>query len=629
MEAFQLPMFKPVSNWTVPSEFPDLSYAQVIGVDVETHDPELAKNGPGSISKRGRIVGVSLATERESFYLPVAHEAGGNLNPKTVLRYVRQQLSNPHQVKVGANILYDLEWLHCDWGVSVAGPVRDVLVNEHLIDENEKLRNLERVSKKYTGVGKDESMLELACAEYFGKKAKTKENLWRLPPEYVGPYAEGDTKNLFAILRAQERIIRDEGLEQSYDIENRLIPMLLEMRLRGVPVDLDQAERIQQQLSQKERDLKVELYREAGRNEINVWSAEDLGRAFDAAGEYYPRTEKTNKPSFTQPWLEAHHSKIAKLVVETRKTNRLKDAFIGNVVLESNIKGRIHCQFNQAATVTGRFSSSNPNLQQIPARTEQGKLVRSCFVPEEGCDWDCCDYSQIEPRLQVHYAYTRGCRGATDARDRYVNDPSTDFHNMTAGLTGLSRRPAKTIHLGLSYGMGMDSLAYNLAVDLNEAKRLFGQYIGYMPWLPDVSRQAASYAQRHGYITTLLGRRARFPFWEAADYENRDPPVRDEELAKERWKQIRRAFTHKAFNKLIQMSAATVMKKAMVDYYQSGLARELGVPHLTVHDELDFSVPKDRGHLRREVERIMVNTVQLEVPLKVDIETGPNWRDVK
>ena len=628
MIATQLPMFEPVSNWKPPADFPDLSYADVIGVDVETYDPDLKTKGPGSIARRGYIVGISLSTERESFYLPVAHQTGENVNAKMVKRYVQDQLSNPHQTKVGANILYDLEWLRCDWGVSVAGPLRDVLVAEHLIDENEKFRNLERVSQKYIGEGKDESMLEIACAEYFGKKAHPKENLWRLPPKFVGPYAEGDTRHLPRILAEQEKIIRREKLETSYSIENRLIPMLLDMRLRGVPVDIPQAEIIREQLEQHEKELKNELYREAGRNEINVWSAEDLGRAFDAVDMYYERTEKTKRPSFTQSWLENHPSRIAQLVVETRKTNRLKDAFLGNVVLGANINGRIHCQFNQAATVTGRFSSSNPNLQQIPARTEEGSLIRSCFIPEPDCDWDCCDYSQIEPRIQVHYAYTRGCRGAREARDKYVNDPTTDFHSMTSELTGLERKPAKTIHLGLSYGMGLASLAGHLGVTLEEARDLKARYNQYMPFLDQVSRQAANYAQRKGHVRTLLGRLARFPFWEATDFSNDEPPMRSEEAARDKWGQIRRAFTHKAFNKLIQTSAAEVMKKAMVDYYESGLVEEIGVPHLTVHDELDFSMPREKVHLRREIEQIMVTTADLEVPLKVDIESGPNWRDV-
>ena len=630
----QLPLFEPDSNWRPPSELPNFHGSKFLGFDVETRDPELRSHGPGFIRNKANVVGISLANEDGlKVYLPFGHDdRRDNLDKNLIKRYVKDMLSDPNSIKVGANVLYDSEALKVDLDIDVVGKVLDILVAEPLIDENQKTYNLDRLGEHYEGRGKNYKMLDEALNSFFGKKGN-RGDIWRLPARYVGSYAEDDAMLPVEIIQKQLKKLDEEGLMKIFEIETDVTQILLYMRLKGVPVDVSKAQLVIRDLKKKEQEAQEQLNRMAGLK-VNVWAGQDVARAFDSENIPYLKTKQGN-PSFEKKWLQDHPSHLAKLIVKVRTINRIWSTFIQGTVLGHHVNGRVHCQFHQlksddGGTITGRFSSSNPNLQQVPARDEElAPIVRGLFIPEEGCDWHCDDYSQIEPRLQVHYAHLMHMPGAKEAAEKYIRDPSTDFHQMTADLTGLPRKPAKNIHLGISYGMGVRALAGHLGVSEEEAKKLRAQYNDYMPFLDGISRAVNNRAAQVGFIRTILGRKGRFDQWEPAGFDRRGfpKPTRQEALD-EYGPPVRRADTRKAFNKLIQGSAADVIKKAMVDIWRSGVL-QYSTMHLTVHDELDFSIPHDNKEVGDEIVHLMSTCIDCSVPLKVDNEVGPSWGEAE
>ena len=346
------------------------------------------------------------------------------------------------------------------------------------------------------------------------------------------------------------------------------------------------------------------------------------------------------------------------MIAEARKINKVRTTFIDSII-KHEYGGRIHSDINQirsddGGTVTGRFSYSNPNLQQIPARDpDTGPLIRSLFIPEEGCKWGTFDYSQQEPRLVAHYALKFELPSVNDIADSYENDPSTDFHKIVAEMADIPRSQAKTINLGLFYGMGKAKLMNELDLTKDKADDLFKRYHGKAPFVKQLMNKVMNAALNKGQIKTLLERRCRFPKYEPILKGNdwgKYIPAEDEERMKELqemgpilkdfegniikekdgkpkknyWHNnpTRRAFTYKALNKLIQGSAADMTKRAMVNLYKQGY-----LSHIQIHDELDFSIEsKDQAD---KIKKIMEQAVDLEVPNKVDYESGPNWGEIK
>ena len=617
-------LFKPTSNWTPPTVLPDLSPSKIIGVDLETFDPGLKKYGPGSIRKDGHVAGISIAgDDGKGYYLPIAHQDGGNLPKPLVVNYLKELLATDTP-KVFANALYDLEWLH-NLGIKVNGKCYDVQLLEHLIDENQKDYSLQALGKKYVGDGKDETLLTDAVRAHFGKK-DVKGNIWRLHSSYVGPYAEQDAILPVKIIKEQWKQIKQQELEKIVKLETNLTPMLLSMRVQGVNVDLDNAEKVSKRLELQEHETQDILNKKSG-IDCNVWANESLGRAYDNCSIPYGRTP-TGKPSFTQTFLDQAEDELSNLVLKVRKLNKLRTTFIHGMILEKHVNGRVHCQFNARGAVTGRFSSSNPNLQQVPARDEElSKLIRGLFLPEQDQKWYCIDYAQQEPRLLVHFASRLKLPESMTALSAYKTDEKTDFHTMVASMAGIKRKQAKTINLGLFYGMGKKKLASQLGLEWNEAESLFKKYHTRVPFVRGLYDRMLNYASKSGYIKTLLGRKRHFDLWEdATDFGSMGHPL---ERAKEiyKGKPLRRAYTHKALNSLIQGSAADVTKAAMLKVYEAGLL----TPLLTVHDELDFSIPQDDKGLEqlKEIVHEMKNCVDLDLPLQVDVESGKDWGNIE
>lgn len=610
----------PVPEWVPPLSFPDLSDAKEIAIDLETCDPNMESYGPGWPRNDGYIVGFALAVEGWSGYFPVRHEAGGNLDRGVVERFMRRVLQLD-ATKVMHNAAYDLGWLQAS-GFDVRGRIVDTMVAAALIDENRFSYALGSLGFDFVKEAKSEQGLKDA-AKAFG--VHPKRDLWRLPAMFVGEYAEQDAALTLKLWQQFKILIVSQELTHIFDLEMELFPVLMELTRKGIRFDRDRASRLIDDLRGREEQLRDEL-REACGNPIDIWAAASIARGFDHLGIEYPRTEK-GAPSFTKSFLATHPHPICKKIVEAREFNKTHNTFLRPYIECSAVDGRIHPHINQirsdeGGTVTGRLSMANPNLQQVPARHEIiGPMVRGLFLPEEGQLWAANDFSSQEPRLLVHYATRLGLSGAQEMADAYHKDPNTDFHQMVADLAGIKRKQAKTIGLGLMYGMGKAKLANSLELPLEEAEELMAKFHKNVPFLRgtiDAVMRKINNPASGGSIHTLLGRRCRFDLWEPTTWGLNKALPYEEAAAKYKETGIRRAMTYKGLNRLIQGSAADQTKKAMIELSKAGF-RIL----LQVHDEIALSV-NSVGEARAAAD-VMKNAVDLEVPSKVDVETGPSW----
>ena len=613
----QKPMFSPPTEWLPPENFPDLSDHKEIAIDLETKDPDLRKMGSGSVSKNGDVVGIAIAVEGWSGYYPIAHEGGGNMDRKKVLGWFQSVLKTPAD-KIFHNAMYDVCWIRA-LGLSINGRIIDTMIASALVDENQMRYDLNNCAKLYTGKSKNESDL-YAAAKDWGIDAKAE--MYKLPAIYVGAYAEKDAEITLELWKELQKEIYTQDIESIFSLETELFPCLVDMRFLGVRVDVQAAHKLKQELVEQEKQCLLEVEKET-QVDVQIWAARSIAQVFDKLKLDYDRTEKTQSPSFTKNFLQNHPHPLVKLIAQAREINKAHTTFI-DTILKHSYKGRIHAEINQlrsdnGGTVTGRFSYSNPNLQQIPARNKDlGPRIRSLFIPEEGHTWGCFDYSQQEPRLVVHYAALQNLYGSGEVLDAY-NDGDADFHSIVAEMADIPRSQAKTINLGLFYGMGKNKLQAELGISKDKSDSLFRQYHNKVPFVKQLMDNVMHRAQDSGKIRTLLGRLCRFHLWEPNQFGIHKALPHDAALA-EHGPGIKRAYTYKALNKLIQGSAADMTKKAMIELYKEGIT-----PHIQVHDELDISVD---GNADKIVE-IMENAVNLEVPNKVDYESGPNWGSIK
>jgi len=615
----QTPMFAPTSDWSIPEVFPQFSETETIAVDLETYDPHLMTCGPGWATGRGHIVGVGIATEGWKGYFPIRHQGGGNLDEDIVLRWLRNTLASEKRDVIFHNALYDVGWLRRE-GVHVGGKILDTIVAAPLVNENRYSYSLDNLGEFYCNEKKDESLLQNAALS-FGVNPKSE--MYKLPSKFVGPYGEQDAALTLKLWQKLKIEVQEQGLEKILDMECRLIPLLLEMRWRGVRIDEQKADDVSKKLSIEEQKLQVEIKRKYGA-EVNLWANASLEAIFEKNKIWFPRTAK-GMASFQKDWLEGHEHELPQLIVRARKLNKARTTFIDKMIKDHCFNGRIHAEAHamrndRGGTVSGRFSYSNPNLQQVPARDpEIGNLIRSLFIPEDGCQWGVFDYSQQEPRLTVHYADRMNLAGAKDAVVEYT-EKNADFHQIVADMANIPRKQAKTINLGLSYGMGKEKLIKELGIDDTEAEGLFQQYHNKVPFIRGLQDQCARVAMERGYIRTFAGRRCRFNLWE--DRYERTLPLPYEEAQEKYGDNLKRSYTYKALNRLIQGSAADMTKLAMLGLWEEGI-----VPHLQVHDEVDISV--ENTEQADKIAEIMETCVELAVPLLVDKELGSSWGETK
>lgn len=618
-----LPLFPMKSDWVAPETFPNLSTAKEIAIDLETCDPHMESMGPGWPRNDGFIVGYAVAVDGWSGYYPVAHAGGGNLDKKRVEKWIADVLATPAD-KIMHNAAYDMGWLLSS-GYKINGRILDTMIAAPLLDENRFSFSLNALGFDYLKEVKSEAGLKEAAGD-FG--VHPKKELWKLPAMYVGEYAEQDAALTLKLWQAFKIKLRQEDVESIFDLETRLFPVLLSITAKGVRFDRNRCEQTISELVLRERGLVAQIKSLSGVG-VDIWAAASIAKAFDKLKVPYPKTD-TGLPSFTKSFLDECPHTIGKLIVEARETNKTHSTFLRPYLEFSANSGRIHPHINQlrsddGGTVSGRLSMANPNLQQVPARHEViGPLVRSLFLPEEGELWASNDFSSQEPRLLVHYASLLDLPGSETMVDAYRNNPDTDFHQMVADMAGIKRKAAKTIGLGLMYGMGVAKLATQLDLSHDEAKELIDTFHKKVPFLKGTVNSVMrriDHPAAGGAIRTLLGRKCRFPLWEPMQWGvNKALPY--EQAVVEYGPRIKRAGTYKGLNRLIQGSAADQTKMAMVALHEAGENLLL-----QVHDELVLSV-KDRAQAERAAE-IMANCVKMEIPSRVDVEVGPNWGEAK
>lgn len=633
--------FQPKTDWTAPNlaDLPSWAGAKRVAVDIETKDLQLRSLGIG-VRRGGYIVGVSFAIEDgPAFYLPIAHGGGGNMDKEGVLSYLREQARTFKGAIVGAGLQYDLDYL-AEAGVwfGAASFFRDVQVAEPLLDELQMSYSLQNIAGRHGLPGKSEAHLQ-AAAEAFGVDPKG--GLWQLPAKHVGAYAEQDARLPLTLIRRQERRLEDEELFRVYDLESKLLPVLVKMRRRGVAVDFDRLDEVEKWSVEKEVEALAELTRLTGvsLSPSDTNRTKVLAPLLTGIGITLPRTDPTEKfpkgqESMKTKFLQTIDHPIAKMIVRARKFNKLRNTFVESI-RDYAVKGRIHCTFNQLRSEKpgadegddengaryGRLSCVDPNLQQQPSKDKEiAPKWRSIYRPDLEY-WGCQDYSQQEPRWFTHLAALSKCTGAAAMRDAYIQDPNLDNHTMMQKIVGWEgkdgRDRAKIIYLGLCYGMGGAKLAHSIGkptkwiphwkdpsrlieVAGEEAQAILDRFNLKVPFVKEMSEKASAVARARGYIRTVMGRKCRFP---------RGPDGKF-------------MFLHKAGNRAVQGSSGDQTKAAMVEADAQGFEMQL-----QVHDELDQSFSS-----REQAEalaKIMREAVPCTVPMKVDIEMGPSWGECK
>ena len=620
MRSTQIPLFTPQTEWVMPDELKDLKGHKEIAIDLETNDPYLMTLGSGNVTGRGHIAGVAVAVEGWSGYFPIQHESGGNMDRKLVLSWLQDVCNQPDTTFIFHNAMYDVCWLRAA-GVIVKGKIVDTMIAASLIDENRMSYALNTLAKFYVGIGKDENVLQAAAKEY---GLDPKKDMWRLPALFVGQYAERDAEATLKLWQRLKIELYNQELMDVFTLETKLFPCLVDMRFKGVRVDLEKASNIKKNLMDREAKIVSKIKSLTG-VDVEIHAARSIAKAFDKLKLPYDRTEKSKEPSFTKNFLQNHPHELPKLIADAREINKAHTTFIDSITKHA-VDGRIHADINQirsdaGGTVTGRFSMSNPNLQQIPARhPELGPMIRSIFIPEQNTTWGSFDYSQQEPRILVHYAKLQNLSGVDEIVEAY-NAGDADFHQVVADMAGIERKQAKTINLGLMYGMGKNKLMAELGLMKDSAEKLIKQYHTKAPFVKQLMDNVSRKANDRGKIRTLLGRACHFDLWQPVQFGVFKPlPL---ELARKEYDEpLKRAFTYKALNKLIQGSAADMTKKSMVALYENGI-----IPHIQIHDEVDISV--ESNEKAEKIIEIMESAVELKVPNKVDYESGANWGEIK
>lgn len=639
-------MFTPASAWQPPSELPDLrGRGLVIAEDTEGRDEGLAqKRGSGWVYGAGHISGVSWAWEDQAVYVPFRHPDSPNFDEDAVRRWVADHHADPTLTWVYQNAPHDLGWQRTQWGLRPPERIHDTTAMAYMVDENRISYNLDALARWRGLPGKDETLLKDAASAY--GYPDVKKAIWRLPARYVGPYAEGDGRTTLGLFHSLMPVLEAEGTLEAYQLECDLIPLILEMRLRGIRVDLGALERAQVQLISLRddalRQLSDQLGHRVGMDDIR--SARRLEVYFDAQKIAYPKTPKTGTGSFDKSWMRGNSHWLPRLVDLARQMDDAGGKFLTDYILNFTHRGRLHANINQFKSEEGgtrshRFSYSAPPLQQMPKRNDlTAALIRGVFLPEPGEMWCSVDFSQQEYRLIVHFSELLGLERASAAGDRYRLDPETDYHAMVAELTGLDRKPAKDANFAKAYGAGVSKFALMTNLTVERAAAIMEQYDREVPFVSRLAARCEELAGQRGWVRLLDGARCHFDEWEPAwrdwqgeaDYRAAGgkgglaPTSREEAMARvaeegHPWHgRLRRAMTRVAGNRLIQGSAARQTKLAMRACWREGI-----VPLVQMHDELARSTPDEAGG--RRMAELMRDVVKLTVPMSADPEYGVTW----
>jgi len=645
----------------------NLEGIDTVAIDIETYDPNLKTKGSGAIRKDGFICGIAVATDNDLAYFPLRH-SDTDISFERIDK-IWQVLNdkifqNQNITKVFHNAMYDVCWIRAVTGMMIKGRIVDTMIAASVIDENRFRYSLDALSKDYLNEEKYKYDLQQKTLEWSGGTVKDPmTNMHKLPASIVKEYAKQDVNLTYKLWKLFDKKIdevlytKDDGEQktcrQIFELETKLFLCLVDMKFKGVRIDRSKAILFGRHLK-KRRDQIIKAIENITTIKVDIWAAASIKKLLDhLCIKDYKVTPKSKMPQLPKNYLKTHSNKCLRMIAKAREYDKAVNTFIDGL-LEYVHEDRIHADINQirsdaGGTVTGRFSMSNPNLQQIPAKGYIGSKMRELFIPEEGCKWGSFDYSQQEPRIVVHYAIKLGLPGTESLQDEFDKDDA-DFHQIVADMANISRKQAKTINLGLFYGMGKIKLQRELGLDQRQAKELFNEYHSRVPFVRQLSQELIAFAKENKLLFTLHDRFCRFDRWETTNKEwnpetNRfnEVPLYTKEQAMDAFKAemldkykenkidpnymdyferyYTPAFTYKALNRLIQGSAADMTKKAMVDLYQKGI-----VPHIQIHDELCFSITDHEPEL---IKSVMEQTIPLEVKNKVDFESGPNWGTIK
>ena len=686
----------------------NLEGIDTVAIDLETYDPNLKTKGSGAVRKDGFVTGIAIATKNQTFYFPIAHHMTDNLNTKETWNYLNEKVfQNKNIRKVFHNAMYDVCWIRSATGDMPQGKLLDTMIAASVIDETRMRYSLDSISKDYLKESKYKYDLAEKVLEWSNGMIKDPmSNMHKLPHHLVKDYAEQDVNLTLKLWDLFEKKLEEvlytktksdgskefKTCKKIFELETKLFPCLVDMKFKGVRIDVEKA-KVLGKLLEKRRDNLLKIIKKHTDVSIDIWAAssikalleheeitdyektkdrkkklkgKDGKNILNEKGE--PKTElvPSTTPKLPKDYLKTHRNRFLRMIVKARECDKAKNTFVEGL-LDFVHEGRIHADINQirsdqGGTVTGRFSMSNPNLQQIPSKGIIGKKMRELFIPDEGCTWGSFDYSQQEPRIVVHYALTlypyknpdvkmpNNLRESLERIEKSYKTSNVDFHQIVADMAQIPRTTAKTINLGLFYGMGKIKLASELNLTKPQANTLFNTYHEKAPFVKKLSQDLIEFAEDNKLLFTLGDRFCRFNRWETRDREwnskiNRYDPVDilTEEKAKTAFKAelldkfkdsiadnymkdftnyYKPAFTYKALNRLIQGSAADMTKKAMVDLYEQGI-----LPQIQIHDELCLSI--DSEEKAKIVKTTMEMAIPLKVPNKVNYKHGKNWGSIK
>jgi len=646
----------------------DLNGIDTVAIDIETYDPNLKSKGLGAIRNDGFICGIAVATENDLAYFPLRHSDTDISFERIdkIWQILNDKIfQNENITKVFHNAMYDVCWIRAVTGKMIKGRIVDTMIAASVINENRFKYSLDALSKDYLNEEKYKYDLQQKTLEWSGGTVKDPmTNMHKLPASIVKEYAKQDVNLTYKLWKLFDKkidevlYIKDDGEQktcrQIFELETKLFLCLVDMKFKGVRIDVAKAILFGRHLK-KRRDQIIKAIESITTIKVDIWAAASIKKLLDHLHiKDYKVTPKSKMPQLPKDYLRTHNNKCLRMIAKAREYDKAVNTFIEGL-LEYVHEGRIHADINQirsdtGGTVTGRFSMSNPNLQQIPAKGYIGGKMRELFIPEDGCEWGSFDYSQQEPRIVVHYAIKLGLPGTESLQEQFDRDDA-DFHQIVADMANISRKQAKTINLGLFYGMGKIKLQRELGLDQRQAKELFNEYHGRVPFVRQLSQELIAFAKENKLLFTLQDRFCRFDRWETTNKEwnpetNRfnEVPLYTKEQAMEAFKAemldkykenkidpnymdyferyYTPAFTYKALNRLIQGSAADMTKKAMVDLHKKGI-----IPHIQIHDELCISI--DGGYMANIIQNVMEQSIPLEVKNKVDFESGPNWGTIR
>ena len=570
--------------------------AKTLSLDTET---------TGTDAMTAELVGLSFAVEEfEAYYIPVPPERE---EAQKIVDIFKPAYENPSSLKTGQNIKYDMLVL-ARYGVDIKGKMFDTMV-AHYVLQPELPHNMDALAEQYLGYS------TIKIEELIGPKGKKQKNMRDLPPGDVYEYACEDADVTLRLKNAlHDELVRNDAIQLFEEVEMPLVRVLAAMELTGVRIDTETLRETSELFTLRMNKLEEEVFALAGES-FNLSSPKQVGEILFDKLKIDERAKRTKTGQYVTSEevlekLRPRHE-IVDRILNYRGLKKLTSTYVDSLpTLINPSTGKIHTSFNQTVTSTGRLSSSNPNLQNIPVRGDDGKEIRKAFIPEPGCTFFSADYSQIELRIMAHLSGDKHMIEAfLEGDDIHASTAAKIYHKPIGDVTRDERRKAKTANFGIIYGISVFGLAERLNVPRSEARELIDGYFATYPRVREYMDESIERARRQGYIETLLRRRRYLP-----DINSRNAIVRG-------------YAERNAINAPIQGSAADIIKIAMVRIYNRFISENLrSTMMLQVHDELNFSVVPEEGEI---VEQIVIhemeNAYSLSVPLKADCGWGANW----